>query len=915
MNISLNWIRDFVDLPLVDKKSLKHVVVAYVRELKKHPGADRLNIAQVDTGGEVVQIVCGGVNLVANRYVALALPGAVLPGNFEIHASKIRGEESRGMICAKEELKLGTNKAHEIWLLDEKKKWTAGMPLLEALNLKGFSPEEIAWKTTVHTAEVESVKPEGEFLNHVVSGKLIEFSKIEGSEKLHKGIFDLGWKKAQVIFGSVYQIHIGEILPIALPGAKLPGGDIKVTEMMGVKSEGMVCGDSEIGINNSAEGITRFPKNTPLGVPVADILEMNGYCLEVDNKSLTHRPDLWGHYGFAREFSAIFGKPLKKLDPLLKIKPVAGKEKIDIKIEDNKMCPRFSAAIVTGVKIEESPQWLKARIQAAGMNPHNNIVDITNYVMLELGQPMHAYDRAVVGDDGFTVRYAKKGEKLVTLDLTEQKLHEEDPLVCNKAGAPLGLAGIKGGLKSGISVGTTEIILESAAFDPIVVRKSSLRHVRTDASQRFEKSLDPAMTEVALKRAINLLQQLCPAAKVVSPLTTVGTWKPKKIEITVDPKTINSKIGTTVPTKEMVSILKSLEFGVKTIGKNLKVSVPSHRATRDVNIEEDIVEEVARIHGYDKIPASLPNLPIKLPTENPERFYKHLTRSIFALGLGFTEVVNYSFYSRDRFEKCGIPEQGHVKILNYLSEDQTHMRRTLVPNMLANIASNERNFDQLQIFELGHTYDDDGKYMPREEKHLAAMVAQEGEPFYAIKGALETYLKTFRVSSYQLHPSDYPAPCAHPKKCMDLVVRGKTVGQVFTVHPGVLQAYDLHLNVGAFELRFSPLVENGRADAKFKALPRFPGMAFDVSVLVEKTATVAELEKIVRSADPEKLIETVQLFDIYEGKNIPENQKSLSFAIGLRHPDRTLTEKEFQTVQEAAFLAIEKFGGIVRGRQ
>jgi len=915
MNISLNWIQEFVDLPIVDKKSLQNVVVGYIKEMWKHPNADKLSVTQVDVGSKTVQIVCGGVNLVKNRYVAVALPGAVLPGNFEIQVSRIRGEESRGMICAKEELKLGPNKVHEIWLLDEKKKWKVGMPLLKALKIEGWSPEEVGREVTVHTAEVEGIRPDGEYLHNTVTGKLVEFSKIEGSGKLHKGLFDIGRGKIQVVFGSVYVLHIGDIIPLALPGAKLIGGEVKSTEFAGVKSEGNACGDDELGIHNSAEGITRFPKETELGIPVADALGMNGYSLEVDNKSLTHRPDLWGHYGFAREFSAIFGKPLKKLDSLLKIKLAGGKEKVSIKIEDNKMCPRFSACVVTGIKVKESPQWMKTRLQAAGVNPHNNVVDVTNYVMLELGQPMHAYDRKVVGSDGFVVRFAKKGEKLVTLDETEQKLSEEDLLICSKSGEPLGLAGIKGGLKSGIAKATSEIILEAAAFDPVVVRKSSARHMlRTDASQRFEKSLDPSMTEAAIHRAIHLLQELCPTAKVAGPITTEGTWKPTKIEITASPENINSKIGVKIPTIKMVQILKSLGFGVKAVGKKLKITVPSHRATRDVSIEEDIVEEVARLYGYDNIPPIRPHKPMELPLENPERFYKHLTRSIFALGLGFTEVVNYSFYDKGRFENCGLREEGHIKVLNYLSEDQTHMRRTLVPNMLANIATNERNFKKIQIFELGHVYEEIGEYMPREEKHLAAMVAQNDEPFYAIKGALEDYLKTFRVPSYQLHESKNPPAYAHPKKCMDVTVRGKTVGQVFTFHPGVLKAYGLKLNVGALELNFSPLVLNGREEKKFKPLARFPSMSFDVSVLVGKKSKVADLEKAIRDADKDRFIEKISLFDIYEGKNIPADKKSLSYSIEIRHPERTLTEKEFQAVQSATFLAIEKFGGIIRGR-
>lgn len=795
------------------------------------------------------------------------------------------------------------------------------------VDLPKLTPQEIAWKITVHTAEVEGVVDQGKQLENMVIGKVLSLAKHPGADRLNLVQTNIGKEAVQIVCGGT-NLYEGMLVAVALPGAwvKWHGeGDpvqLSETKIRGELSVGMICAGEEIGLTPDNGPDSKEPKIHDLtsskvkpGTPLAEVTKQNDVLLEVDNKSLTHRPDLWGHYGFAREFSAIFKKPLKDLAPFLSIKAGKTSEKLTLKIEDDELSPRFSAAIMTGIKIEESPQWLKARLQAAGMNPHNNVVDVTNYVMLELGQPMHAYDRSVVGKDGFVVRYAKKGEKLVTLDETEQKLHEEDPLVCSLDGDPLGLAGIKGGLKSGISEQTTEIILESAAFDPIVVRKSSVRHaLRTDASQRFEKSLDPAMTELAIKRAIHLLQELCPTAKLVSAIQTTGTWKPKTMTITVRPEVINSKIGVEVPQKEMIRILKSLDFDVKSVGKSLKVTVPSHRATRDVSIEEDIVEEVARIYGYDQIPPIAPEQPIALPLENAERFHKHTTRSIFALGLGFTEVVNYSFYSKARFEKCGLTEDKHIRILNYLSEDQTHMRRSLIPNLLENIVKNERKFPNIRVFELGHCYEEAGTYMPREEKRLGAMVAQKEEPFYAIKGALESYLQLFGIESYQLLESKNPVPYAHPKKCLDVVVRGKTIGQLFTLHPAVLKAYEIGVDVGAFELHFSPLVQNGRGERKFRALPRFPSMSFDVSVLVDKKTTVASVRKTIRSADAEKWMELIELFDVYEGKNIPEGKKSLSFRIEIRHPDRTLTEKEYQDLQSSTFIAIEKCGGIIRGR-
>ena len=916
MKISLNWIKQFVDLEIVEKTSLNHVVVGYVESLKKHPNAGGLNVAQVNVGDETLQIVCGGANLVANTYVPVAKIEAILPGNFEIKRSKIRDVESHGMICAKEELKMGRGEAHGIWILNPKKKWAPGTPLLDALKLnQGHSPQELSDLLTLHTSEVEEVIPQDKYLNSVVTGKLISFEKIKDSDKLHVGQFDLGWKTVQIVFGSVYEININEILAIALPGAVLPGGAIKRTEIQGIKSEGMVCGDDEIGIQNTTEGITRFPAKTPLGAPIFEILKMNDTSLDIDNKSLTHRPDLWGHYGLAREFAAILKKPLKPLAPLLKYEKAAPKKSFKINIKADKDCPRFSGCVVTNVQVTESPQWMKSFLQAAGLKPINNLVDLTNYVMLELGEPMHAYDRNIVGADELTVRHAKKGETLETIDHKKRKLTDNDLVIANKKNDVLGLAGLMGGVGSEITDQTTEIILEAANFNPVTVRKMSTRHgLRSDASQRFEKGLDPNLTEQAIARALVLLKETCPDATLVTPVTTTGTWKAPKIKIKLNTDTAVNKIGTNIPATEMVRILKALDFKVERTGKTLNIQVPTHRATGDVSLEEDIIEEIARLYGYDNIEPILPKLPAKLPRENEERIHKHDTRDILAHTLGFTEVMNYSFYNKELFHGCGLQDLRHIKVLNPLSSDQTHMRVSLIPGILQSLVKNSHERDHLTLFEIGRTYKEIGEYMPLEEKWLAAVVAQRKkyEPFYEAKAALQAFLEQFRPANVQLKPCTTPPPYAHPKKCLEIVQRGETIGYVFELHPGVANTINLEHRAALFELNFTKLVAHGRTPQTFQTLPKFPGMSFDVSFLIDRKTQVADLEKTIRRADPLKLIQSVQLFDMYQGKGIPDDKKSLAFGIELRHNDHTLTDKEFQQTHQAVLAAIQKTGGEIR---
>jgi len=795
------------------------------------------------------------------------------------------------------------------------------------VDLPKLSAEKIGDSITRHTAEVEEVEDLEKAYEDMIVGKVLSTNKHPNADRLTIAQVDIGKEiPVQIVCGG-QNLKPNMLVAVAIPGAKVKWhgeGDLVTLEEARIRGElsfGMICAGEEIGLaTDNPEGATEVHicdlshlKVKP-GTSLAKALGYEGAVLTIDNKSLTHRPDLWSHYGFAREISAIYEKPLKKLDEFLRHKTYTGKKTVDIKIEDNALCPRFSACIMSGIKVEESPEWLKSRLRLAGMNPHNNIVDITNYVMLELGQPMHAYDREVVGSDALGIRYAKKNEKLLTLEGTEHVLSSEDPIICNQKNEPLGIAGVKGGMKSGITGTTTEIILESANFDPVAVRKSAMRNdLRTDASQRFEKSLDPLLTETAIHRAINLIQTICPSAKLESKVTTMGTWKEKSLTIVVSPEKICSKIGLNIPEKEMTRILKALEFDVKKIGKNLTLKVPSHRATRDVSMEEDIVEEIARINGYDKIPAILPSQPIRLPIENEERNFKHTSRNILANSLGFTEVMTYSFYGKDRFEKCGIVEKDHIKILNYLSLDQTHMRISLTPNLLAVIAENCRQMEEIKIFEFGRTYREVGTFMPLEEKRLTAIIAKKGETFYEAKGALETFFKVFRVNNYELKPTKDPLSYAHPNKSLDILIDGEIIGAIFTVHPAVTESFDIALEVGLFTVNFTKLVKFGRKLQKFTPLPKFPGMEFDVSVLVDKKTTVQSVETAIKDADKDGLLKTIKLFDVYSGKNIPDDKKSLSFRIGMMHADRTLTDAEFQKLKSAVFLALESTGGKIRG--
>ena len=782
---------------------------------------------------------------------------------------------------------------------------------------KDLDPKTLGNELTLKTAEIEKVENLKNRLDKTLTGKLVSFKKIEGTKHYHKGTVDIGDKQITLVFGAVFKLEEGWILPIALEGARLPGGEIQKTEIHGVTSEGMICTDNELGIQNSETGLTVFPKDTPLGKPLAEVLKIdNDIVLEVDNKALTHRPDLWGHYGMAREVAAITQTKFKPIEPKVKL-PTSGESvKVDIKNFD--LCPRYCGLIINNIKVEESPDWLKKRLKATEHGTHNNIVDITNYVMAELGQPMHAFDKNYI-KEGIIVRQAKKGEKITSLDNKERKL-ESNMLVIADHEKPVAIAGVIGGENSEINKETTSIILESANFNASSIRKTSTKlGIRTDAVQRFEKALDPNLAELAIKRAAELILELCPQASIGGPTTDIKKFstKPLKIDLTIS-KTL-SKIGVDIPKKDIKHILENLEFKIKEKDKDtFTVTVPSFRSTKDVENEDDIIEEVARMYGYENIPASLPALPTKLPTENTERFKKHKIREIFSYGLGFDEVYNYSFYGKQEMTRCQINEEGHIKLLNYLSEDQTHLRTSLIPNLLKNIQLNIKHFENFKLYEIGRTYKEIGQYMPLEEKKVSGAIVKKEKTdkiFYEATGTIEELITRFNIKGIKTAEESENTPYAHPNKSITYISpSGQTIAQVFMVHPNVINNHDLDSHsIAMFEINFTEIMKLEHITKKYEKLQKFPTIKIDISVVIDRETTIKTLKDSIQKAD-KKLITKIDLFDIYEGEGIEKNKKAVAFAINLQAQDRTLTDKEMTTIQNQIFQNLENLGGKIRGK-
>ncbi len=790
------------------------------------------------------------------------------------------------------------------------------VPLKDNLDLKEFGE-----LVTVHTAEVEGYTDLADSFNNIVVGKIKSIKPHPDADKLTVTETDIGGKTHQIVCGA-NNIYEGMYAPVALPGAKVKWHgegelvELKPTKVRGVQSDGMLCAGEEIGLENKVDGIYDFKgMDVKEGMPLAKVFSKNDVVFEIDNKSLTHRPDLWGHYGMAREIAAITDNKLKKLEPKVTI-PSKG-ESPDIEVKDYDLCPRYCGLTITGVKVEESPKWLADRLMAVGYRPISNIVDITNYVMAELGQPLHAFDKDYI-KKGIIVRRAEKNEKITTLDGQERKL-DDKMLVIADHEKPVAIAGVMGGENSEINDGTTEVIIESANFNPQSIRTTSTRlGLRTEAVQRFEKSLDPHMAELAIKRTAELILQLCPDAKIAGPITDKKKISLKELTITLDTQNVSSKIGVPISLKQCTDILESLEFGVhKKSDTLLEVLVPTFRATKDIDIEDDLVEEIVRIYGYDNVEPTLPALPIKSPTENVERTRKHHARNLLSYGFGLTEIYNYSFYGQNDLAKCLMNDKHHLQLQNYLSQDETHLRTTLAPNLFKNIADNLRYHDALRFYEIGRTYKEIGEYFPLEEKWISGAVVlpkkAKLEAFYDVKSIAGDFLKQFSKHKVELYEAKDCPVYAHPSRCATIKVRGQEVGFVFEAHPQVLKNFDIEAKVAMFEINFTKLAAIDEPLVKHEQLPKFQGLDIDISVVIDRKKTVGDIEKEIRKAD-KNLIKRVKLFDLYEGEHVEKDKKALAFRVLLQASDRTLTDEEMSSIQKKIFQNLEKIGGVIRGK-
>jgi len=615
------------------------------------------------------------------------------------------------------------------------------------------------------------------------------------------------------------------------------------------------------------------------------------FVIEVDNKSLTHRPDLWGHFGMAREVSAITGKTLR--DPVMPQNFTNKNAPVKIVIDDHTLCPRYSALAFENVTVKASPAWLQHRLQAVGLNPINNIVDVTNFVMAELAQPMHAFDADKLHDGPIQVRTAQTGESIEALNGETYELDPWNLVIADPKGA-IAIAGVIGGAGSAISEKTTRLVLESANFNASNVRKTSSKlRLRTDASMRFEKAQDPVNTVRALERAYELLLEVSPGIRVVGGLA--DSYRPAKEQppIALALPWLERKLGRALPVDEVQRILESLMFRVERIDEHtLSVFVPSWRATKDVSIKEDFVEEIGRMIGYASITPTAPLTPANVPPASPERVFHHQVRDA-AVAQGFTEVYNYSFVSQELAEKFSLDLTAHLHVTNPIVADQNLLRTSLLPGIWKNIGDNTRHFDSFRLFEIGREVHPDGE-VPH---FVAALFAKDD----GVAGLLELKrLAECLLPSVEVKPSTAVRKFEHPQRAAELLHNGTVFGRLFEFHPSMVEQG----RAAVLDIDLRALLELRSTKLKYQQLRRFPSSDFDLSVVAGPRVLIADVQSAIRKLAGEPLLKIEFLRDFA----LPTGDRSLSYRLTVAAADRTLAAEEVTAVRTAVIDGMRSAG-------
>ena len=910
MNLSRKWLDEFVTVHADDKEfdeamtlsgskvettrylgeEIHNVVVGKVLSMERHPDSDHMWVCQVDAGqGEPVQIVTGAWNVHPGDMVPVALHKSTLPGGKKIERGKLRGVLSNGMLCGMSELGL-----------DERDFPYAAITPAALLN--DYHPLDPS-KPSIPA----DIQPGDKVFGPVVCAK-VEAVKAAGDGRW---TCQLSYAEADGPSGAI----------VTTPCPNLHGGDLVAFNT----KAGTICTLADLRAEQA-----EFPHCIPDGIfilheegvkPGDDIKPViNADDHVVEFEITPNRPDCLSVIGLAREVSATFDVPLTLHDPVVKGGADGALcELLDVETPDPELCPRYTARMVRNVKIAPSPKWMRERLRSMGVRPINNIVDITNYVMLEYGQPMHAFDYRYVKGGKIIVRRAKDGEELTTLDGQVRKLNRDHLVIADDTRA-VGLAGIMGGENSEIVSDTTDVVFESANFDGTCIRKGALAlGMRTEASAKFEKGLDPMNTLPAVNRACELVE-LLGAGEVVDGVIDVLNYVPQPRTIRMDPERVNALLGTDIPPVDMYQYLERVN--IVTEKKDFPngpadVIVPSWRG--DVEGIADLAEEVARFYGYNKIPTTLMRGQTTLGSFTPEQKLENRLGEL-CRACGYSEIITYSFISPTYYDKIRWPEdyaaRKSFKILNPLGEDTSIMRTTTLPSMLEILTRNwnYRN-KSARLYEVGRIYLSGGEDgLANETKVLTLGAYGEDMDFYAMKGAIEAILKDIRAKDVHFEgPSGAPSDASyHPGRCATVWSGSDCIGVFGQIHPLVARNYGVDGELYCAELSFDELMNAKGPDPLYAPLPRFPAVTRDIAVVCDRDVTVGALEKCITRAGG-KLLREVSLFDIYQGQGIPEDKKSVAFNLVLRSDEGTITAAQADEEVRDILAALEsELGAVLR---
>ena len=772
------------------------------------------------------------------------------------------------------------------------------------VDLPTISPQDVAYRLTMATAEVEGVEPLRRSVRGIVVGQITESVPLEtgGSGKAMQYVtVNAGAGTYQTVCGAP-NVKVGMKSAFAAPGAVIAEGHtVREQRVFGRMSEGILCSPKELGWGESHAGIMAFPDSLAVGTDLAEIVPETDHIIEIDNKSITHRPDLWGHYGFARELAAIFGRELRPLDV---IPESEGSElpEFPLRIENYEGCPGYCCMDIDGLEPAYSPVPIQYRLLAAGLRPINLLVDLTNYLMCELGQPMHAFDGERVRDI-IVAPFGSRGT-FRTLDSIERRMVPEDLMICDHGG-PIALAGIMGGEESEIREQTSRVLLESANFNPARIRRTSIRLcLRTDASIRFEKGQPPSHMTLSIRRFVHLLREAGQTPVLRSRLTAAGETGEKGRPLSMSRESLTRSIGMEIPDERIVGILTSLGFSCTIKDGAVQVVIPPHRSVRDISIPRDIVEEVARIYGYDNIVPAMPAVELRAYAFNTNLQKQHKLRRLLSQAKGFSEVHTYSWYDENWLRRIGYDPVETLRLKNPAAENNVRLRLDLLPNLLALVEMNAVHRDSFALYEMGNVY------VPipegsRQAMHLGGVAYRSEKAgnlqdlFLWVKETIEEAGEMVNAEAVRISSShDTSLPWYEEGSCRTVWSGEVDVGRLGILAGRALDAFDKGTQVVWFELDADALAGPAFPDLRYDEIPIYPGSWMDFSILADASTPYAGLEERIH-AFSHPILRKVKHLYLYGGKGLPEAKLSYTFRFWLGLRERTLTGEDLAAFRES----------------